>query len=180
MHIRTLFFSIFNDCQRQNMSFVSTVIGSTDHQLKIWKLHGSNQVNPFNGFTWIWHNRNYQKYNNRCTFSSCDFPGVLEEEKRLAGAPLGLHGVSGQYHIMGFQVNTIGYHGVSRWDQVESKGISWDCVGCYETVDKSTDAVLMPHFRMKKNVQGPSLLQRRPTWRKTQSQGCENLLSQKQ
>ena len=33
---------------------------------------------------------------------SCDFPGVLEEEKRLAGASLGLHGVSGESDFAGF------------------------------------------------------------------------------
>ena len=32
----------------------------------------------------------------KSNFSSCDFPGVLEEEKCLAGAPLGLHGLSGE------------------------------------------------------------------------------------
>ena len=40
------------------------------------------------------------KYDNKCTFSSCDFPGVLEEEKRLAGTPLGLHGLSGRFFFL--------------------------------------------------------------------------------
>ena len=83
---------------------------------------------------------------------SCDFPGVLEKKECLTGTPLGLYGIPGPIH---------------KQTQIPVSTFP---------VFKSFDLL----FRTKKSVQDQSLRRKLRTWRKTRSQACGSLRSQRQ